>query len=161
MPSYAATVWVAMINHLKKCWDLMLSFDGGKLGKKKFYSIHATTPNHQSFCLDLHDVTQLSQTGDYIFDLLKKVPVCRTSLRFIVMFLTVYCTSSGLTKLAQTAGVVLHQTMLLVVTRPKVYLSNIIQESLIWQTLAIIFTTCAKISAIYLNSKKFFFFLFS
>jgi hypothetical protein len=61
------------INHLKECRDLMLSFDGGKLGKKKFYSIHATTPNRQSFCLDLDDVTRLSQTGDYIYELLKKV----------------------------------------------------------------------------------------
>ena len=57
VPSYAATVWVAMINYIKECWDLMLSFNGGKLGKKKFYSIHATTPNCQSFCLDLDDVT--------------------------------------------------------------------------------------------------------
>ena len=73
MPSYAAAVRVAIINHLKKCCDLMLSFDGGKLGKKKFYSVHATTPNHQSFCLDLDDVTRLSQTGEYIFELLKKV----------------------------------------------------------------------------------------
>lgn len=73
VPSYAAGVRVAIINHLKECWDLTLSFDGGKLGKKKFYSVHVTTPSRQSFCLDLDDVTRLSQTGDYIFDLLKKV----------------------------------------------------------------------------------------
>jgi hypothetical protein len=64
----------------------MLSFDGGKLGKKKFYSIHTTTPNRQSFCLDLDDVTQLSQTGEYIYELLKKVYY--THLIFIVKFLT-------------------------------------------------------------------------
>lgn len=81
VPSYAAAVRVAIINHLKECWDLMLSFDGGKLGKKKFYSIHATTPNRQSFCLDLDDVTRLSQTGEYIYELLKKVRC--TVLRFI------------------------------------------------------------------------------
>ena len=73
VPSYAAAVRVAIINHLKECWDLMISFDGGKLGKKKFYSIHATTPNRQSFCLDLDDVTRLSQTGEYIYELIKKV----------------------------------------------------------------------------------------
>ena len=60
----------------------MLSFDGGKLGKKIFYSVHVTTPNRQSFCLDLDDVTRLSQTGEYIFELLKKV--CdRTLLSFL------------------------------------------------------------------------------
>ena len=75
VPSYAAAVRVAIINHLKESWDLMISFDGGKLGKKKFYSIHATTPNRQSFCLDLDDVTRLSQTGEYIYELLKKVRI--------------------------------------------------------------------------------------
>ena len=82
VPSYAAAVRVTIINHLKECWDLMLSFDGGKLGKKRFYSIHATTPNRQSFCLDLDDVTRLSQTGEYIYELLKKVHY--THSRFIV-----------------------------------------------------------------------------
>ncbi|KAF8151625.1 ribonuclease H-like domain-containing protein [Crassisporium funariophilum] len=72
VPSYAAAVRVAIIDHLKGCRDLMLSFDGGKLSKKKFYSVHATTPNRQSFCLDLDDVTRISQTGDYIYELLKK-----------------------------------------------------------------------------------------
>jgi hypothetical protein len=154
VPSYAAAVRVAIINHLKECWDLMLSFDGGKLGKKKFYSIHATTPNRQSFCLDLDDVTRLSQTGEYIFELLKKVHC--TPLRFIVRFLTAYY-CSGLTKLAQTAGVVLHPTMLVIVIRPDVYLLHIIQEFLIWRMLAIIFTMHAKIFATYLNSKMYLF----
>jgi hypothetical protein len=86
VPSYAAAIRVSIINHLKECWDLMLSFDGGKLVEKKFYSIHATTPNCQSFCLDLDDVTRLSQTGEYIYELLKKVHY--THLIFIVKFLT-------------------------------------------------------------------------
>ena len=73
VPTYASTIRLAIINHLKESRDLMLSFDGGKLGKKKFYSVHATTPNRQSFCLDLDDVTRISQTGDYIYQLLKKV----------------------------------------------------------------------------------------
>ena len=73
MPTYASTIRLAIINNLKESRDLMLSFDGGKLGKKKFYSVHATTPNCQSFCLDLDDVTRISQTGDYIYQLLKKV----------------------------------------------------------------------------------------
>jgi len=73
VPSYAAAVRVITVNFLKKSRDLMLSFDGGKLGKKKFYSVHATTPNRQSFCLELDDVSFLSQTGEYIFELLQKV----------------------------------------------------------------------------------------
>lgn len=73
VPSYAAAIHVAIIEHLKKSRNLQLSFDGGKLGKKKFFSIHATTPNRQSFCLELDDVTRISQTGEYIFEVLKKV----------------------------------------------------------------------------------------
>jgi hypothetical protein len=73
VPSYAAKIRIAIIDHLQKSRDLMLSFDGGKLGKSKFYSVHATTPNRQSFCLELDDVTRISQSGDYIFQLLKVV----------------------------------------------------------------------------------------
>lgn len=80
VPAYAAAIRVATINHLKDCRDIQITFDGGKLGKKKFYSVHATTPNRQSFCLELDDVTGLSQTGEYIFDLLKKV-----SLNFFLL----------------------------------------------------------------------------
>ncbi|KAG6874765.1 hypothetical protein C0992_006641, partial [Termitomyces sp. T32_za158] len=40
VPSYAAATQVTVIDYLKSCRDLMLSFDGGKLGKKKFFSIH-------------------------------------------------------------------------------------------------------------------------
>jgi hypothetical protein len=73
VPRYAATLRVVVIDYLKTCRDLMLTFDGGKLGKKKFYSIHVTTPNRQSFCLELDDVSLLSQTGEYIFEVLQKV----------------------------------------------------------------------------------------
>ena len=47
--------------------------------------------------------------------------------------------------------------MQVIATRPDVYLLNIIQEFLIWRTLAITFTTHAKIFVIYLNSKMYFF----
>jgi hypothetical protein len=52
---------------------LTLTFDGGKLKKKKFFSVHATTAHRQSFCLELDDVEKLSQTGQYICGLLFKV----------------------------------------------------------------------------------------
>jgi len=73
VPSYAAATRLTVINYLKTCQDLTLTFDGGKLGKKKFFSVHATTTHHQSFCLELDDVEWLSQTGQYICDLLFKV----------------------------------------------------------------------------------------
>lgn len=158
VPSYAAAVRVAIINHLKECRDLMFSFDGGKLRKKKFYSVHATTPNRQSFCLDLDDVTRLSQTGEYIFELLKKV--CDlTLLSFLSISEYVLRHCSGLIKLVLTAGVVLHQTMRPIVARLNVSLLNIIREYLTWRMLAIIFTMGARIFAIYLNSKGYFFHL--
>jgi hypothetical protein len=73
VPSYAAAVKIVQMEYLKTCRDLMLTFDGGKLGKKKFFSVHATTVHRQSFCLELDDVSRLSQTGEYIFEVLKKV----------------------------------------------------------------------------------------
>lgn len=72
VPSYAAATRLTVINYLKTCRDLTLTFDGGKLGKKKFFSVHATTAHRQSFCLELNDVERLSQTGQYICDLLFK-----------------------------------------------------------------------------------------
>jgi len=66
---------------------------------------------------------------------------------------------SGSIKLVLTAGAVLHQTMQPIVARLNVYLRNIIQEYLTWQMLAIIFTMHARTFAIYLNSKRYFFYL--
>ncbi|KAI9448662.1 hypothetical protein F5148DRAFT_1278106 [Russula earlei] len=73
VPSYAAATQLTVINYLKKCRDMTLTFDGGKLGKKKFFSMHVTTTHHQSFCMELDDVDRLSQMGEYICDLLYKV----------------------------------------------------------------------------------------
>ncbi|KAJ7930829.1 hypothetical protein B0H13DRAFT_2651749 [Mycena leptocephala] len=46
--------------------------DGGKLTKKKFISVHVTTVHRQSFCVDLDDVSRLSQTGEYFAELFTK-----------------------------------------------------------------------------------------
>ena len=73
VPAYAATVRLAIQNHLQTCHNLNISFDGGKLTKKKFFSVHITTPEYQSFCLELDDVALLSQTGEYLHELLQKV----------------------------------------------------------------------------------------
>ena len=55
---------MAILNHLKTCRNLNISVDGGKLTKKKFFSVHVTTPTYQSFCLELDDVARLSH--DYL-----------------------------------------------------------------------------------------------
>ena len=50
-------------------WCLPLM--GENLGKK-FFSIHTTTIQWQSFCLELDNVSRLSQMGEYIFELAKR-----------------------------------------------------------------------------------------
>lgn len=76
----------------------------------------------------------------------------RTSLA-IAASLNAY--SSGLTKSVRTVGVVLPRTMQVIATRLDVCLLNTIQEFLIWRMLVTIFTTPARIFAIYLNLKRF------
>jgi hypothetical protein len=71
IPELAATMRSALINFLQTQWDL--TFDRGKLTQKKFWSIHVTTSHHQSFCLELNDVTGISQTGKYLAKTIKKV----------------------------------------------------------------------------------------
>jgi len=72
LPGYAATIRLAMIEHLGKLRNLNLTFDGGKLKRKKFFSIHVSHEG-KSFCLELDDVACLSQTGEYIEELQLKV----------------------------------------------------------------------------------------
>ena len=52
VPTYAATMCIAQLEYLKTCTDLQISFDGGKLKKKGFYSVHVTTLDHTSYCLE-------------------------------------------------------------------------------------------------------------
>jgi hypothetical protein len=70
VPAYAANVRIAVI---KSCWFLTISGDGGKLKRKKFVSVNITTIHRQSFCVDLDDVSRISQTGEYFAELFKKV----------------------------------------------------------------------------------------
>jgi hypothetical protein len=72
VPAYAATVRIAILDYLKTCWFLSLGADSGKL-KKKFVSVTVTTVHRQSFCVDLDDVSRVSQTGEYFAELFKKV----------------------------------------------------------------------------------------
>ncbi|KAJ7237403.1 hypothetical protein C8J57DRAFT_1568538 [Mycena rebaudengoi] len=70
VPAYAANVRIAVI---KSCWFLTISGDGGKLKRKKFVSVNITTIHRQSFCVDLDDVSRISQTGEYFAELFKKI----------------------------------------------------------------------------------------
>ncbi|KAJ7937531.1 hypothetical protein B0H13DRAFT_1852504 [Mycena leptocephala] len=72
IPAYAANVRIAVIDYVKTCWFLTISFDGSKLIKKKFISVTITTVHRQSFVVDLEDVSRVSQTGDYFAELLRK-----------------------------------------------------------------------------------------
>ncbi|KAF9000851.1 hypothetical protein BDQ17DRAFT_1327507 [Cyathus striatus] len=72
VPKYAANAQILIHEHLQKFQDLTLTFDGGMLLKKKFYSVHATTPNGEAFCLDLNNASCLSQTADYIIGVMKR-----------------------------------------------------------------------------------------
>jgi hypothetical protein len=70
VPTYAAAMHIARLEYLKTCTDLQISFDGGKLKKKGFYSVHVTTLDRMSYCLELDDGSRLSHTGEYICELL-------------------------------------------------------------------------------------------
>ncbi|KAF9442029.1 hypothetical protein P691DRAFT_849910 [Macrolepiota fuliginosa MF-IS2] len=72
VPQWAAAIRVGVLEHLKQLKNLVITFDGGKLLKKKFYSVHVTTVDRKSYCLELDDSTGLSMTADYIFELLNK-----------------------------------------------------------------------------------------
>ncbi|KAF8660113.1 hypothetical protein AX16_001643, partial [Volvariella volvacea WC 439] len=70
VPQYAAATRKARREYLQTCYNLQISFDGGKLLKKGFYSIHVTTTDRRSFCVDLADVSRVSHSGKLIYELL-------------------------------------------------------------------------------------------
>ncbi len=73
--SYAANVRLLQIKYLQTQWDLQISFNGGKLRKLGFYSVHVTDSERNSFCLELDDGSRLSHTGEYVCELLLRVCV--------------------------------------------------------------------------------------
>ncbi|KAJ7718219.1 hypothetical protein B0H14DRAFT_2643410 [Mycena olivaceomarginata] len=72
VPAYAANVRLAVLDYLQTCRYLTISSDGAKLKRKKFITVHITTVYRQSFCVDLDDVSRISQTGEYFAELFKK-----------------------------------------------------------------------------------------
>ncbi|CAK5276410.1 unnamed protein product [Mycena citricolor] len=72
IPVYASNVRMAVADYLSQCFFLTISCDGGKLVKRKFTSVHITTPHHQSFCMELDDAGGLSQTRENMSALMTK-----------------------------------------------------------------------------------------
>ena len=73
VPMYAAAMHIARLEYLRTCTDLQISFDSGKLKKKGFYSVHVTTVDRTSYCLELDDGSRLSHTGEYVCELLSRM----------------------------------------------------------------------------------------
>lgn len=73
IPLFAVQVRLSVMERLQRSRNLTISFDGGKLSKKKFFSVHVTEESRESVCLELDDSSRLSMTGDYIVELLRKV----------------------------------------------------------------------------------------
>ncbi|KAF8838962.1 hypothetical protein BDN67DRAFT_906426, partial [Paxillus ammoniavirescens] len=59
---------------LATCRHLTITFDGGKTRQPhSVYSIHVTTADRQTFCVELDDSSRLSHTGEYIFEALDRI----------------------------------------------------------------------------------------
>lgn len=71
--NYATHVKAKVLEFVQSQRDLTLTFDSGKLTKKKFWSVHVTTAHRQSFVLELDDVTGISQMGEYLAEVLNRV----------------------------------------------------------------------------------------
>ncbi|KAG7085347.1 hypothetical protein E1B28_002913 [Marasmius oreades] len=72
LPNTAARVLLKMLDYLREFHHLQISFDGGKLRRKGFYTVTVTTPHRQSFTIELDDGTRLSHTAKYVMEILEK-----------------------------------------------------------------------------------------
>lgn len=74
VPNESAKVNTAVIAYLKTCWNLTITYDGGKIRRPKgFYSVHITTADGDEYCMDMDDASGLSHTAKYILELLENV----------------------------------------------------------------------------------------
>ncbi|KIJ59093.1 hypothetical protein HYDPIDRAFT_162797 [Hydnomerulius pinastri MD-312] len=70
----AAKISVATKKYLSTCHHLTITFDGGKTRQPhSVYSVHVTTADRRTFCLELDDASRLSHTGEYIFESLDRI----------------------------------------------------------------------------------------
>ena len=74
IPEEATKILRGMIEFLKACRNCTISFDGGKTRKPKgLYTIHLTTTDRHSFCVETDDSSCLSHTTNYVFGVLARV----------------------------------------------------------------------------------------
>lgn len=68
----------AMLQHITRQQNLTISFDGGKIRRpQSIYTFHITTPERESFLLDLDNASQLSHTANYINGELENVSLAQ------------------------------------------------------------------------------------
>lgn len=80
----AARIDCAIHEFLKGCRDLTITFDGGKARSQKgFYTVHITTADRRTFCMDLDDASTLSHTARYIKELLDRVSANSRCLKLV------------------------------------------------------------------------------
>ena len=73
IPEEAAKILQGMIEFLKTCRNCTISFDGGKTRKPKgLYTIHITTADRHSFCVEIDDASCPSHTANYVFEILAR-----------------------------------------------------------------------------------------
>lgn len=79
IPNEAAKLSLAVKQHLAKCRHLTITFNGGKTRQPhSIYTIHVTTGDCRTFCLDIDDASRLSHSADYILEALDQVRILLT-----------------------------------------------------------------------------------
>ena len=70
----AAKIGCAVHIYLQGCWNLTITFDGGKICKPKLvYTIHVTSADRHAFCMELDDASMLSHSAEYILEALEQL----------------------------------------------------------------------------------------
>ena len=73
IPEEATKILQGMFKFLKTCHNCTLSLDGGKTRKLKgLYTIHITTADRHSFCVEIDDASCPSHTANYVFEILAR-----------------------------------------------------------------------------------------
>jgi hypothetical protein len=73
IPEEAAKILQGMIAFFKTCRNCTITFDGGKSKRNGLYTIHITTADRRSFCVEIDDASRLSHTANYVFEILSRV----------------------------------------------------------------------------------------
>jgi hypothetical protein len=74
IPNELAKISITMKKFLTNSHHLTITFDGGKTRQPhSVYTIHVTTADRRTFCLDLDDGARLSHSGKYVLEALDRV----------------------------------------------------------------------------------------